>query len=412
MNEQLRARLDGIQRIALVLGLLGIAGLAVGYFQDRHQFFQSYLYAYLFPLGLALGSLGLTMVNYLTGGFWGLSSRRQLQAGIRTLPLMALLFVPIGYAMMTQPGAGHGGQETIVGHAHGSFWLYPWTDVNLVHGDRVLEHKAAWFNPQFVLGRAIGYFVIWMALGALLLRNAKKFDETGNPKADAMTRNVSGPGLVVFFLATTFAIFDWAMSVEPHWFSTMYGVIYIVGCALSTLAFSVIFTSWVRHLEPFKHFARPNMFHDLATLLFATVMLWAYTSFSQFLIIWSGNISEETPWYIVRTSNGWQGVAIALLVFHFAVPFFLLLMRRIKRDASYVPFVALLLIVMRFVDLYWQVAPPFHADGFHPHWLDLAAPVGLLGLWLAFFMSRLKANPLTSPRQEMQLDAALGAAHH
>jgi hypothetical protein len=197
----------------------------------------------------------------------------------------------------------------------------------------------------------------------------------------------------------------------------MYGVIFIVGCGLGTMAFSVLFTSWVRDVEPFKKFAGPNFFIDLATLMFATVMLWAYTSFSQFLIIWSGNISEETPWYIVRTDHGWQIIAIALLLLHFALPFFLLLMRRIKRDASLVWFVAVLLIVMRFVDLrfvdlYWQVAPPFHKEGLHPHWLDLAAPVALFGLWLAFFVSRLKAHPLTSPRQEMALDAALGTAHH
>ena len=227
-----------------------------------------------------------------------------------------------------------------------------------------------------------------------------------------MTRLISGPGFLFFFLTMTFAAFDWAMSVQPLWFSTMYGVIFLVGQGMGILAFSIIFLSRVKHLEPFKHFAKPNLFADLATLMFATVMLWAYTSFSQFLIIWSANLKEEAPWYVLRTSHGWQAIAIALLVLHFALPFFLLLMRRIKKDASFVPFVAALLIVMRFVDVYWQVTPPFHPEGLSPHWLDIVAPIALVALWLAYFVGRLKAHPLTSPRQELQLEAALGGAHH
>lgn len=410
MNDQLRAKLSRIQTTALVFGLFGLGVLAYGYTQDPRQFFQSYLYAYFIPLGFALGSLGLTMINYLTGGFWGLGARRIFQAGIRTIPFMALLFLPIAYAFMTQPhGALEGGHGE--SHGHGSYWLYPWTDPELVAGDHLLQHKSVWLNGQFVLGRACLYFAVWMILGFWILAKAKKYDETGDTKADGMTRMISGPGFLLFFLTMTFAAFDWAMSLEPHWFSTMYGVIFIVGQGLSTLAFAILFLSWVRGFEPFKNFAKPNLFADLATLLFASVMLWAYTSFSQFLIIWSANLSEETPWYVLRTSNGWQAVAIGLLVCHFAIPFFLLLMRRIKRDASLVPFIAGWLIVMRFVDVYWQVAPPFHSE-FHPTLYDLAAAVGLLGVWLAFFVSRLKAHPLTSPRQEQALEAALAHAHH
>jgi len=412
MNDQLRARLNTIQYAALLIGLGGFVALAIGYFTGHErQFFQSYLYAYFIPLGFALGSLGLTMINYLTGGFWGLGARRVFQAGIRTLPLMAILFLPIAYTFVTQPhGALEGGHGE--GHGHGVYWLYPWTDGELVHHDKILTHKAGWLDGQFVLARAVGYFVVWMILGFWILSKAKKYDETGDEKADAMTRLISGPGFLIFFLTMTFAAFDWAMSLEPHWFSTMYGVIFIVGQGLSTLAFSILFLSWIRKFEPIKNVAKPNLFADLATLLFASVMLWTYTSFSQFLIIWSGNTSEESPWYMLRTNNGWQLVGISLLVLHFAVPFFLLLHRRIKRDASLVPFVAVLLIVMRFVDVYWQVAPPFHTE-FHPTWMDFVAPVALVGIWLAFFVSRFKAHPLTSARQELAVEAALGGhAHH
>jgi hypothetical protein len=404
MNDQTRAKLDSIQRLALVVGVLGLIGLIVGYTQDPNRFFQSYLFAYFIPLGFALGCLGLTMINYLTGGFWGLGARRLFQAGIRTIPFCFVLFAPIAYAMLSHP---HGGE-------HGSYWLYPWTDPAFAEANRKVysESKEFWLSGQFVVGRALFYFASWMITGFWILKNAKKYDETGDEKANSMTRLISGPGFLFFFLTMTFAAFDWAMSVQPLWFSTMYGVIFLVGQGLSTFAFCIIFLALVRKVEPFKNFAKPNLFADLATLMFATVMLWAYTSFSQFLIIWSGNLTEEAPWYVIRTSHGWQAVAIALLVLHFALPFFLLLMRRIKKDASFVPFVAGLLIVMRFVDVYWQIMPPFAHDGLHFHWLDFVAPLALTGLWLAFFVSRLKAHPLTSARQDLQLEAALGHAHH
>jgi len=201
------------------------------------------------------------------------------------------------------------------------------------------------------------------------------------------------------------------MSLDPKWYSTMYGVIYMVGCALATMAFGVVFANWVKDHEPFKAFHKANMFHDMGTLMFAMVMLWAYTSFSQGLIIWSGNLAEETPWYIVRAETSWQILLMALALLHFLVPFVLLLMRRIKRDASYVMPVAVLILLMRHVDLYWQIVPVFHPAELHPHWLDFVAPVALGGLWLAFFMNRLKAFPLTSPRQAMALETAMEHAH-
>ena len=418
MNDQTRARLDGIQRTALIAGVIGLVGMGVGFFVDPRQAFQSYLYAYFIPLGLALGCLGWTMINYLTGGFWGLGSRRVFQAGIRTLPFLAVLFVPIAFAFLTQPHGADGLAHGADGAAHadgehgaGAYWLYPWTDPGLVAANEILIHKSAWLQGKFVLARAILCFVVWMILGRLLLSNARKYDETGDPRAEERTRTISGPGLVLFFVVTSIAGFDWAMSVEPTWFSTMYSLVHIVGMGLSALAFTILFLSWMKEHEPFRHFARPNLFADLGTLLFATVMLWAYTSYSQFLIIWAGNTLEEAPWYVLRSSHGWLAVAVALALLHFALPFFLLLMRRIKKDASYVALVAVLLIVMRFVDVYWQVAPPFHPT-FAPHWLDLAAPVALLGLWLAIFVGRLKAHPLISPRQESAIHHALAHTQH
>lgn len=409
MTNELRSKLDRIQRTALVIGVIGAALLAWGFASDRGQFFRSYLFAYACVAMFGLGSLVLTMIHYLTGGFWGLAIRRQLQAGIRTLPLIAILFVPIAVAIVTHPE--HAPEHGEHGYA-GNYWLYPWTDHALVAQDHLLHHKEPWLNQNGFLGRTILYFVLWLALGFGILRAAAKFDQTGDPADEKRARYISGPGVLIFALSATGAAFDWMMSLDPKWYSTMYGVIYMVGCGLATMAFSIVFTSWVKDHEPFRAFAKGNLFHDLGTLMFAMVMLWAYTSFSQGLIIWSGNLAEETPWYLVRAETTWQVVLIALAVLHFAVPFLLLLIRRIKRDATFVVPVALLILLMRHVDLYWQIIPVFHPTGLAPHWMDFAAPIGLGGLWLAFFMNRLKAFPLTSPRQESALDAALGHAHH
>lgn len=408
MNAQLEAKLGKIQKIALVLGVLGLAGAAYGFAQEREQFYRSWLFAYWFPLGLCLGSLGFSMIHQLTGGFWGLAIRRQLEASIRTLPLMALLFVPIALAAWTHPEAG--GSADHGSHYAGHYWLYPWTDTAAVAQDALLTHKQPYLNIQGWTGRAILYFVVFFALGFGLVAAQKKHEETGEARHLRRAKIISGPGIVLYFLAMTFAAFDWAMSADPKWFSTMYGVIFIASQGLSVLAFGVLFSSWVRDCEPYKQFAKPNLFHDLGTLMFALTMFWAYVSFSQFLIIWSGNLAEETPWYLVRTDHGWQGVALSLVLLGFFVPWFLLLMRRIKRDATLVPKVAVLVLVMRLVDAYWQITP-MYKHGLAPHWLDFALPVGLTGIWLWFFVSRLKAHPITTPRHDEAIHAELAEQH-
>jgi hypothetical protein len=410
LNTELRSKLDRIQRAALAVGLIGAALLAWGFVSDRGQFFRSYLFAFCVIAMMGLGSLALTLVHQLTGGFWGLAMRRQLEAGMRTLPLIALLFVPVALGVVTQPehstAAAHGEH----GYA-GSYWLYPWTDQALVASDHLLQHKEPYLNERFFLIRTAIYFVVWIGMAMGVLRAMARYDETGDPAASKRARYISGPGILIFTLTATGAAVDWMMSADPKWFSTMYGVIYMVGSALAVMAFGIVFANWVKAYEPFRSFAKANLFHDMGTLMFAMIMLWTYTSFSQGLIIWSGNLAEETPWYIVRAETSWQILLIALAVLHFVVPFTLLLMRRIKRDASYVMPVAVLILLMRHVDLYWQIIPVFHPAELHPHWLDFAAPVALGGLWLAFFMNRLKAFPVTSPRQEMALDAAMEHAH-
>ena len=381
----LSADLAAIRKRALAIGAVAAVASVAGAIADPVQFYRSYLVAWLFWLGLGLGSLAIVMLHRITGGSWGFAIRRLLESGMRTLPLLALLFVPIAIGMPK---------------------LYAWTDAAAVAADPVLAHKAPYLNTTMVLARAVLFFAVWIGSAALLLRFSRKSDRTGDPRHERRARAVSGPLIGLYGVTMTLAAVDWAMSLEPHWFSTMYGVIFVVGQVLSTLAFAIVASAWLRKHAPFDRWISGDHFHDLGNLMFAFLLLWAYAAFSQFLIIWSGNVAEETPWYIARTHGGWGAVALVVVVFHFAVPFLLLLWRRIKRDTSTLPLVALYLLAMRYVDVFWLVQPAFHPGVFALHWLDVAAPVAIGGFWLASFVQGLKGRPLIS-LQDAQLQDAL-----
>src|SRR5687768_6264239 len=288
--------LDRIQRPALFVGLGGVVLCALGWIFSREQFYQSYLMAYVFFIGLALGSTALLMLQHLTGGAWGLVIRRGLETGTRMLPLMALLFIPIWIGMHD---------------------LYVWTHDDHVASDKLLQHKRGYLNVGSFTIRLFIYFTIWLVLTFLLNKWSADQDRTGDPRIARRMSQLSGPGLVLYVLTMTFASVDWVMSIDPHWFSTIYGVIFIVGQGLSTLSFMVALLVIVGAYEPLRSVLTRNHFHDLGNLLLAFTMLWAYMQFSQFLIIWSGNLAEETPFYYYRSGSGWQVIAILLIVFHF-----------------------------------------------------------------------------------------------
>lgn len=351
--------LDRMQRIAMLVAAVGVLACAVGAFLDSTQFFRSYLLAYVFWVGLALGSLGIAMLHNLVGGRWGVTIRGFLETGMRLLPLMAVLVIPILFGI---PALYH--------------WVHP-------EGDHALEFKQPYLNVPFFIGRTVFYFAIWIGL---MLYVSKR--------TEAQARFVSAPGIIVFVFTVTFAAIDWIMSLEPHWYSTIYGMILVVGQALSAIAFCIILLFWFSERRPFSGIVTADHFHDLGNLLLAFNLLWAYTSFSQFLIIWSANIPEETPWYLRRSTNGWQFVAIALMLFHFAVPFFVLLNRSVKRRGRALAQIAAWMIFMRFVDLFYWIIPAGHGEPFHVHWLDIAAPIALGGIWIAAFVWLLKRRPL------------------
>lgn len=366
-------QLDRLQRQSLVIGVVGLLLYTVGGWANPEQFFRSYLLAYVFWVGISLGSLGVVMLHHLTGGGWGFVIRRLLESGTRTLPLMALLFVPLLFGMSD---------------------LYVWARPDAVAADEILQHKSAYLNPSFFMLRTAIYFAAWIGVASLLNRWSGEQDRTAAPGLTRRLQLLSGPGLVLYGLTVTFASVDWVMSLEPHWFSSIYGILFMVGQGLASLAFATALAVALADRPPLSELVSPARLHDLGNLLLAFVMLWTYIAFSQFLIIWSGNLPEEIPWYLHRTGGGWQWIGLFLLAFHFALPFLLLLSRQIKRDARMLMIVSAAIIAMRLVDLYWLVVPAFHPDGVRLHWMDLAAPVGIGGLWMAVFAWQLKQRPL------------------
>ncbi|MGD8394265.1 MAG: hypothetical protein PVF43_02190 [Candidatus Eiseniibacteriota bacterium] len=372
----LPAGMDRWRRPAFGIGLAGAVLLVVGVLVDPTQFFRSYLLGVLLWLGVAVGSLGLVMLHHLTGGAWGLAVRRVLEASVGTIPAVALLFVPLLL------GLGH---------------VYPWADPASVSGDAILEHKAPYLNSSGFVVRAAIYFAIWIIVGTLLRRWSASQDGADPGTAESLKgrmRALSAPGIVIFCVTITFAGFDWLMSLEPHWFSSIYGI-YMIGCvALSGLAFTVIIASALARREPMSRHLGAAHFNDYGNLMLAFIMLWAYFALSQFLIIWSGNLPEEIGWYLARLDGGWQRVGLLLVIAHFALPFLLLLSRRLKRSARVLAWLAAGVLVMRWVDLVWQTVPSHHPDGLTLHWLDLVAPVAVGGIWLGVYLTLIARRPL------------------
>src|SRR6185312_28636 len=379
-----------LQRAALIVGVIGLVVLGIGLVVDRSQFWRSYLTGYLFWLGVAVGSLALLMLQHLTGGGWGMVIRRVLEASTRTLPLMFVLFLPILLGLHS---------------------IYEWTHQEVIDAHPVLKEKARlYLNPTFFSIRAILIFAIWIALAFFLNRWSLEQDASASRQVTKKMQMLSGPGLVLFVTTVTFAAIDWVMSLDPEWSSTIFGLLFVAAWALSALAFTVANLAWLTKREPMAHVVAPLHFHDLGKLLLALVMLWAYFSYSQYLIIWSGNLPEEITWYLPRTRGAWGGIALAVVLLHFALPFLFLLSRKFKRDPHKLVLVAVLILVMRYVDLLWVIVPNFSREGFQVSWMDFASPVGFGGVWLAFFFWQLSRRPLM-PTNDPQLPSVLAQAH-
>lgn len=361
----------------------------VGAVTSSEKFYKAYLFSYLLVLGLTLGSLGLLMLQHLTGGLWGLAIRRPLEAASRNIWLMLVFFLPLLPGMNTLYSA----------------WLSP---------QALAEHpltawQAGYLTRHGFYLRAVLYFVVWFALVFVFNRMSKQQD--ANPEDRALRRRlkmVAGPGVILYVLTMSFAAIDWSMSLSPHWASTIYGFLFVAGQAITAMAWTIITVVSLAKSEPYSAVLRPRRLHDLGKFLFAFNMLWAYFDFSQLLIIWSGNQPEEITFYMSRLHGQWGYVAVIVLIFSFALPFLILLSQHVKRTPGLVSKVAAWMLVMRAVDLYWMTRPEFTSSAI-PDWRDIVTPIALVGLWIGFFAMNLKQRPIL-PLGDPKLEEVL--VHH
>lgn len=376
-----------LQQRALIIGVIALALTMLGAFMNPAQFFRSYLTGYLLVLGIALGSLGLVMLQHLSGGHWGIVIRRPLESATRTLPLLAVLFLPLTLGLRK---------------------IYVWTGP--------MEKPLSRFQMKYLtipgfLSRAAIYFAIWLILMIYVNSWSRQQDSSPERGFRRKLQLLSGPGIVLYVFTMTLAAIDWVMSISPHWSSTIYGFLFIGGQAVSAMAVMIAIAALLARSEPMLGILQPRHLHDLGKLLLAFVMLWAYFAFSQLLIIWAGNLPEEIPFYLKRLRGGWGALALLILLFHFALPFFLLLSRDFKRSVSLLPRLAIVIILMRLLDLFWMTAPEFSPAAFRVHPLDLLAPIAIGGLWLAYFAWQLKRRPLL-PLGDPELAQAIGHEEH
>jgi len=382
-TESLLSGLDRFEKSSLAVGLAALALCVAGAFHSPTQFFRSYLLAFVFWVGVALGCSAILMLHHMVGGRWGFALRRCLESGTRTFYLMAVLAVPLLFGLRL---------------------LYSWADPEKVKLDPILQYKAPYLNVPFFIIRTVIYFIAWIALAYFLNKWSLEQDETANPALTKRLQSLSGPGILIYGLTVTYASVDWVMSLEPRWFSTIYGMIFMVSQALAAMSIVTVAVILLSTYKPMADLVSKRVLNDYGNLLLTFTMLWAYLSFSQYLIIWSGNLQDEIPWYVSRASGGWAWVALALIVFHFAVPFLLLLSRFVTRRTLWLGVVAAIQIVMSVMDVYWLTAPAYERSGPQFHWMDWLAMLGMGGVWFWRFTANLKSRPLLplhDPRMEV-----------
>ena len=379
-----------LQRNALMAGAIALLVCIFGAIKSPQIFFPSYLMGYLLVLGLALGSLGLLMLQHLTGGHWGIVIRRPLESATRTLPLLAVLFIPIIFGMKYLYGA--------------------WLDPDRVRAEPLSAMQQGYLTANWFYIRAFLYFVVW--IGLMFIFNRWSREQDVNQADRALRRRfkmLAGPGIILYVFVMTFAAIDWVMSISPHWASTIYGFLFVAGQLISSMSLMIAIVALLARTGPLTGILQPRHTHDLGKLLLAFLMLWAYFDFSQLLIIWSGNLPEEITFYYSRLHSQWGVVAVIVVIFHFFVPFFLLLSRDLKRNPKVLPAVAIWLILMRLVDLFWMTRPEFTSRALPNVW-DIGAALAAGGWWLFFFIGNLKQLPVL-PVGDPNLEEAIAHEH-
>ena len=368
--------LRSMQKPAIGVGGLALVASFAGALVWPKAFFEGWLIAFLFWLGAALGSTGILMLQYISGGRWGAAIRRPLEAAASNVPMMALCFVPVAL------GIGH---------------LYEWSDPEMVAHSSALQHKAVYLNTPFFIARAAFFFGVWILLSKKLVGWSREQDAQGHDQKRADSTSVlSHAGMIAYALTMSLAGIDWGMSLESHWFSHIYGLMF-TGCQILTaMTVAVMTASRMADHRPISVVLSPDRFQDLGKLLLAFTMVWTYFQLSQYLIMWSANMPEEVGWYLVRNANGWQHVTYFLFAFHFLVPFGLLLSRNRKRDPRKIAGVAALLCFMQYVDVYWWISPSLNKEAFFLHPLHITTALGIGGVWVWAYIGNLAAHPIVA----------------
>ncbi len=382
-----------IQRRSLVIGLIFSVGAAIGAFFQPDVFIRGYLVSYMAWLGVTLGSMAILMLRHMTGGGWGMVIRRIMGAAMRCIWLMAVLFLPIGLMMPR---------------------LYIWArPLDTIPDKHLREHlqdiTQTYLTVHGFWIRAAIYFAIWFVLAFFLTKWSAEQDQPPVRDNSAKFKVLAGPGLILYGFTISFAAIDWVMSIDPSWISTIYGLLFLAGQGLSAMCLAVVVERILVRYKPMSELLKPDFVHDHGKLMLTFIMVWAYFSFSQWLIIWAGNLPEEITWYLKRLNGGWGKVGLFLAVFHFAVPFVLLLSRPFKRDVTRLVWLAIWLMLMRWLDLLWNIEP-FFSKTLTITWADVVIPVAMGGLWLAFFFRNLNSMPLL-PAYDLYAREVLEPAH-
>jgi len=380
------AALRGLGGRALAVGLVAAIATAAGAFVDAEHFFPAYLTGWLLWFTVATGCLGLLLLHHLSGGKWGIVLRRPMEAGARTIPVVAILSLPLFLGLDK---------------------IFLWADHARIEGDHLLEHKAAYLNPTAFTARFVAIVLIFTAYAFLLSRKSAAQDSEGDHGHAYSMQKTSSVGLLLFVLATSFLGFDWLMSLDPHWFSSLYGAIFLAGGGIAALTFLILVANRLLASEAMAGVLTRKRFHDFGTLLFAFVMFFTYLCISQFIIAYQGNLPEEVVWFSERFHGSWAYVAAGLLIFHFFFPFLILLHRPIKRRAATLAKIAAFVLLMRWADLVWSSRPSLAHEGLGLSWIDLAAPLAVGGIWFFFFARELAKRPLL-PLNDPSLPKALG----
>ncbi|MCA9969088.1 MAG: hypothetical protein KC425_02680 [Anaerolineales bacterium] len=382
----LDTRLARWQRPALAVGALGLALCALGGWLAPAHVFRAYLFGFIFWASLGLGCLGLLMFHHVTGGRWGFPLRRVLEAGAATVPLLALLFVPLLFGLPD---------------------LYAWARPAAVAADPLLQHKRPFLNVPFFIARTAVYFLVWSGCAILLARWSRRQDATADPGLSARARRLSTAGLILYLFTASLAAVDWLMSLEPHWTSHVYGWLFIASQLFVALALALVPVVLLRRRPAFAELLDATTFDDLGNLLLAFLLMWLYLAFIQYLVIWQANLPEGVTWYLRRTAGGWQWLAAGVLALHAGVPFLLLILRgALAHRARTLLLASACILLFHLGGVYWLVMPAFYPAAWRLHWLDAAAVLGIGGPWLALALRRLRGAPLL-PRHDPRLQEVL-----